>query len=974
MKEGGVLVDSDAGFSGGRVQLVRNKIYNVSISDIEGNGIEVQHGAQHVDIIDCDVQNTNGRWTQVVNATDVDIHGGRATNTVVSSTYASPTSLGLQDGLSVTYSSGPPANITFSSPTTAPIPQNTILNFYNSSSVAAVTTNAPTANGGLAISLTSLGTPPLVTGMISQGNISVGLPDGSSISSIVGTTITVSLGATLQIPQGASLKFVPSSASGTGTTSSITPIGSTVIYLLSGATVSTGMLSYGNAPVQSATLTNVLYPFGPFSERYAYSPGQVPIAGTSLAGQFASLEYGIVDGPSQNVRYRDISFENTLMSGYGTTFLRQITGSNTGGLCKDFVFEGNDLKNLPYDMLQWDASEEIFDPEMSVDIRNNRGHASQAPAIVEDTFAAGDINARQYNVGFRPSEVAIAARQVGASGPISLGSATQIWDGSRNGKSVSLSTFVGATQPSQLSTPVIVTGLLASGAASIPVTNAFGLTPGMISFGNVEAGITDNSAITTVTGNTITLSGTTSGLIPAGTLLSFYNPTWAKPTTSGSTLSGSTTINFVSVIGLQTGMVSIGNAGITNGTTVTVNFAANSVTLSAATTAPIGGSSTLSFYNPAVAQPVTSGASSGSTIVDVGSIVGLQQGMLSGGNAGITDGTAIIAFSESPIAITLSAATTATIPSNTALTFYPPPSAALATTGVAAAQTTIPFSSVVGLQSGMVSKGNANLPDGSVITNVIFSGTGANSITVSLATTASISGGTSLKFYNTPTEITTANPTNIPIGSTTLALASVGQLAIGALSGGNTNLPDGSTITGINSSNNTVTVSAATTTTAISANTVLQFYNSASASVVTSGSSTGTIINLSSVSGLQVGMVSENNSGSTWSLPDGCAIVAVNSLSSPPTVTLNASIGGSSGTILTGVTLYFYNPNTAVSQVAQAWQGGTPLTGQVVSATQTINSNLGSVSEISIAYWEQGIIVTPIVSSQETTYSFVCRP
>jgi hypothetical protein len=689
MKEGGILVDQYACYNGGRIEIIRPKIYNVVIGDIEGTGIIVSPGGAHVDIVDSDIENTHGRWMHTFGASDVDIHGGRALNNAVNSAALLG---GIVDGTTITAAGG--GTITISQPTTVPIPMGTTLEFYSTMSVTTSTTLA-TANF---VVIPVIATSSVTVGMMSIGNFA--LSNGAMISAInPGISITVSAQTSLSISSGTTLFFYNSSGTPLVTGSAATPVGSTTISIASGSPV-VGMASVGNALIPGS-LINITYPYGPFSERYLVNQYSTPLAGSPLAGT-PVLTAGISTTPMQNVRIRDVDFENNLNNGTTITLIEPLKSGTPSGLCEDFFFEGNNIRNLPYDTLFWNSSVTgIWDPEMSVFVKDNRGHPSQAPVIVQDNYAAYDSNPRQYNLGFRPSEIEVTMQQTGSGGPISSSNAYQIWNGSSNGQSASVSFFTGLTE--QLATVTTNSLTLVSATtivlSTVGLPGAGALQQGMISLGNSAVGLPDGVSITNVnpSTNTITLSGHPAWQIAASTNLTFYAPLnlgfYGNNALTGTT--GSSTTNpDSSVITLTAGTignVSVGqmsggnsNLGLPDGSTITaVSTALNTINVSLPTTASIAAGTSLSFFNapplsvnnPAVVSVTSSGSTAaGATAIVLGSLTGLKVRMTSIGNAGIglPDGAVITAINTSTSTITVNMPTTVTIATGTPLNFYNP--------------------------------------------------------------------------------------------------------------------------------------------------------------------------------------------------------------------------------------------------------------------------------------------------------------
>ena len=423
----------------------------------------------------------------------------------------------------------------------------------------------------------------------------------------------------------------------------------------------------------------------------------MPLAGSPRVG-IPVLMSGISTTPMQNVRIRDVDFENTLYDGTTVNFIEVIHDADSTELCEDFFFEDNNIRNMPYDTLFWtSAASGLWDPEMSLFIENNRGHSSQAPVIVQDSYAAYDLNPRQYNLGFRPSEIEITMQQTVSGGPISSSNATQIWNGSLNGQSTSASFFIGLAQ--QLAT--VITHQITTVTSTTIVLRGvvLALQPGMVSIGNSAVGLPDGVAITAVaiaTNTTITISGTPAWQMPSHTSLTFYTPHnlgfYGASASTGTTGSSSTpadssiiALTAASFVNVSIGQMSGGNSslGLPDGSTIVASSpTAYTITVSLPTTLSIPGSSNLSFFSPPpfsvnpVAVPATTGGSStatGATAITLASIpAGLKVRMVSIGNPGLSDGTAITAINSTTSVIDLNLPTIASIGGSATLNFYNP--------------------------------------------------------------------------------------------------------------------------------------------------------------------------------------------------------------------------------------------------------------------------------------------------------------
>lgn len=183
-------------------------------------------------------------------------------------------------------------------------------------------------------------------------------------------------------------------------------------------------------------------PYGPFSERYAYNAGSRPIAGEaySVAVQHV-VRLGTLEGVGcDNLIIADNSFRDSRASGSHPAhlFATQKTGGNS--LSGTTRIEGNDVTGLPSGMAFIDASTStVFSANMPLRIRDNAGHASEAPVIMEASITA--TGSLVFEPGFRPSVVMLEAV---TSTPTNFryGTGKIVWrrDATRNDYSMSLAT------------------------------------------------------------------------------------------------------------------------------------------------------------------------------------------------------------------------------------------------------------------------------------------------------------------------------------------------------------------------------------------------------------------------------------------------------------------------------------------------------------------------------------------------------
>ena len=156
------------------------------------------------------------------------------------------------------------------------------------------------------------------------------------------------------------------------------------------------------------TTGNYRLPFGPFSERFNYNQGSVPVCGTGINIRTeAVISVGTSSaGGCDNVRFEGNTFIKT-RPGYPSHIFRQARagGSNQSG---DLTVRGNDLRNIPAGMGLWDMTiGNVFKPTMPLHIAYNLGHASEAPVNIDQVLTGtGPFEIRP---GFRPKSVRVFA-------------------------------------------------------------------------------------------------------------------------------------------------------------------------------------------------------------------------------------------------------------------------------------------------------------------------------------------------------------------------------------------------------------------------------------------------------------------------------------------------------------------------------------------------------------------------------------
>jgi hypothetical protein len=164
-------------------------------------------------------------------------------------------------------------------------------------------------------------------------------------------------------------------------------------------------------------------PYGPFSERFGFNVGARPIAGSASTIQSQRL---FRVGTFSGVGCDDVVIRGGFVEETRAVFPSAIINvEKTGGnnLSKDFVFENVDVIKIPGGMsLLSEGQGDVFDSNMPVFVRGNRGHASEGAVIVTDTVFSAATGVRDIACGFRPSLVTVyASNNNGTLGQMAIG-------------------------------------------------------------------------------------------------------------------------------------------------------------------------------------------------------------------------------------------------------------------------------------------------------------------------------------------------------------------------------------------------------------------------------------------------------------------------------------------------------------------------------------------------------------------------
>lgn len=150
------------------------------------------------------------------------------------------------------------------------------------------------------------------------------------------------------------------------------------------------------------------YPYGPFSERYAFGVGSAPVAGDVLD------DYPIIQLSNQDsigcdsVDIYNNNFKNDNKATYEQSIIgiNKATGSN---LMKNVRFRDNDASLLGIEITLAINASNVLNTEYSMDMYNNTGtDTSQAKTVIQDVLA-GTSGTLKIEPGFRPRLVKITA-------------------------------------------------------------------------------------------------------------------------------------------------------------------------------------------------------------------------------------------------------------------------------------------------------------------------------------------------------------------------------------------------------------------------------------------------------------------------------------------------------------------------------------------------------------------------------------
>jgi hypothetical protein len=159
------------------------------------------------------------------------------------------------------------------------------------------------------------------------------------------------------------------------------------------------------------TLTTPTVPYGPFSERYAFGIGTTPTAGNAQNSEISVINAGIQkDTPALNCRIENNNFNDDRATSLANYIIRLSRTGTVVNTCKDFIINNNDFSRVvdatpPKISVQGS----VMATEMSLQIKNNFNHPSEAPVVVALQKLSGATGVDTFDIGFRPSYIEIYA-------------------------------------------------------------------------------------------------------------------------------------------------------------------------------------------------------------------------------------------------------------------------------------------------------------------------------------------------------------------------------------------------------------------------------------------------------------------------------------------------------------------------------------------------------------------------------------
>jgi hypothetical protein len=174
--------------------------------------------------------------------------------------------------------------------------------------------------------------------------------------------------------------------------------------------------------------TGYTYPFGPFSERYAFNRGTSPVAGTTVAITDQALFFvgsaGSNGGGGSEMR--DIEVLQDTRGGGDYPYIYRQTKTGSDKIAGSLLIEGGSIEGVPDAMKAKfldKSTSNVWLDNMPLAIRNVRGHASAETVHVFRIFTQGTTSNATIVCGFRPRKVTVYVtdRTDPASGRFAIG-------------------------------------------------------------------------------------------------------------------------------------------------------------------------------------------------------------------------------------------------------------------------------------------------------------------------------------------------------------------------------------------------------------------------------------------------------------------------------------------------------------------------------------------------------------------------
>lgn len=181
---------------------------------------------------------------------------------------------------------------------------------------------------------------------------------------------------------------------------------------------------YANTFKNCVRVSTVNYPYGPFSERYAFGIGTAPIAGTAIADK-PLIATGTLDSVGCNgVHIHDNDFIDDRVTSPASGIIG-LTRSGTASLSKNIAIVNNDRSSFVDTSVPmiYEEVANVMNAEMSISCRGNIGDASAVAQKVISQIAVSGTGLKTVDVGFRPSQVLVRAA-------LNNGSLGGAWNGS----------------------------------------------------------------------------------------------------------------------------------------------------------------------------------------------------------------------------------------------------------------------------------------------------------------------------------------------------------------------------------------------------------------------------------------------------------------------------------------------------------------------------------------------------------------